>query len=73
MRNGIGDADCCGQVDEEEQMRRAKKESLKMNEEREKERLEEQIVIEYVKKTSLAESEFRRRMTGIADGASSSK
>jgi len=66
--NGAGQ-----EVDEEEQLRRAMEESLKMNEQREKEMKEEEIVMEYVKKASLAEAEFRRRMTTTAeDGKSSS-
>lgn len=73
MGNGDGATDYSSQIDEEEQLRKAMEESLKMDEEREKERREEEIVMEHVKKTSLAEAEFRRRMTGIADGASSSK
>jgi hypothetical protein len=64
-----GAADHSGQMDEEEQLSKAIEESLKMDEEREKERREEEIVMEYVKKTSLVEAEFRRRMSG----ASSSK
>jgi hypothetical protein len=57
--------------DEEEQLRRAMEESLKMDEEKEKERREEEIVLEYIKKASLAEEEFRRRMTDMAEGSGS--
>lgn len=55
--------------DEEERLTRAIEESQKINEEYERERQEEQIVIEYVKKLSLAEAEFRRKMSSTADGA----
>lgn len=60
-----------GGEDEEEQLRKAMEESLKMDEQREKELREEEIVMEYVKKASLAEEEFRRRMTDIAEGSGS--
>lgn len=63
-RNGDGAGP---EGDEEEQLRRAMEESLKMDEQREKEMKEEEIVMEYVKKASLAEAEFRRRMTATAD------
>jgi len=58
-RNGDGVG---AHEDEEEQFRRAMEESLKMDEQRERERREEEIVTEYVKKASLAEEEFRRRI-----------
>jgi len=61
------------EVDEEEQLRRAMEESLKMDEQREKEKREEEIVMEYVKKASLAEAEFQRRMTGSTEDGNSSQ
>ena len=69
LRNG----DMAGPaVDVEEQLKRAMEESLKMDEQREKEMREEEIVMEYVKRASLAEAEFRRQMRAAADGKSSS-
>ena len=69
LRNG----DVAGpEADEEEQLKRAMEESLKMDEQREKEMREEEIVMEYVKRASLAEAEFRRQMRAAADGKSSS-
>ena len=68
-RNGYGAG---AHVDEEEQFRRAMEESLKMDEQRERERREEEIVTEYVKKASLAEEEFRRRIRGTVEGGEGS-
>lgn len=59
--------------DEEEELRKAMEESLKMDEEREKERREEEIILEYIKKTSLAEEQFRKQMMDIAEGSGSGR
>ena len=55
------DEDADSKLDEE--LRAAIQESKKTDEEYEREKREEQIVMEYVKKLSLAEEEFRKRMS----------
>ena len=52
---------------EDEELRRAIEQSKEMHEEMERGRQEEQIVMEYVKRASLAEQEFRRKMEATAN------
>jgi len=54
----------------EAQLRRAVEESLRMDREREAQRREEEIILEYVKKASLAEQEFKRRVTERVEAVS---
>jgi hypothetical protein len=56
------------QEDADEELLKAIEESKKMHEDMEKEKREEQIVMEYVKKASLAEQEFRRQRGGGTGG-----
>ncbi|PNS21582.1 Sterol 3-beta-glucosyltransferase [Sphaceloma murrayae] len=55
--------------DEEQRLADAIRQSLQDHESREREKTEEEIVLEYVKKQSLREEEHRRNMTGGGGGA----
>jgi hypothetical protein len=51
-----------GHVDDEADLKKALEESMKLDEKAHKERTEEEIVLEYVKKQSLLEEEHRKRV-----------